>query len=207
MSKTRTKTNPGNPFHDPSLQKRHAQAKRFKFFTIASIVFAISFLVFFLGDMIVKGLPAFQQSYMLVDVTYNDKTLDSTRKAIDKKYRRIVSRAWLRDIPNRVENNPSLMNTTEAAWVLVNHQVDQYMKGHYYKIKDKALNVVKEKQAKGELALRFNRLFFTHGDSKIPENSGIKSAIIGSILTLLVTMVIAFPLGVMTAIYLEEFAK
>ena len=195
-----------NPFYDPSLRKRHAQAKRFKLFTLGSIVFAISFLVFFLGDMIVKGVPAFQQSYMLIDVTYNDKTIASTRRAIDKKYRRIVSRAWLRDIPKNVENEPSLMNTTQATWVLVNHQVDQYMKDHYYKIKDKALKIVKEKQAKGELELRFNRIFFTHGDSKIPENSGIKSAIIGSILTLIVTMVIAFPLGVMTAVYLEEFA-
>ena len=199
-------SNTPNPFHDPSLAKRHAQAKRFKYFTIASIVFAISFLVFFLGDMIVKGLPAFQQSYMLIDVTYNDKTIESTRSAIDKKYRRIVSRAWLRDIPRRVANEPSLMNTTAPTWVLVNHQVDQYMKGHYYKIKDKALNTVKEKHAKGELDLRFNKIFFTRGDSKIPENSGIKSAIIGSILTLIVTMLIAFPLGVMTAVYLEEFA-
>ena len=60
-------------------------------------------------------------------------------------------------------------------------------------------------QKQGKIALHFNTIFFTHGDSKIPENSGLKSAIIGSILTLIVTMVIAFPLGVMTAVYLEEF--
>ena len=195
-----------NPFYDPTLRKRHAQAKRFKFYTIASIIFAISFLVFFLGDMIIKGLPAFQQSYMLIDVTYNEKTIDNTRLAIDKKYRRIVSRAWLRDIPGSVENDPALMDTTQATWVLVNHQVDQYMKGHYYKIKDKTLKIVKEKQVQDEIKLRFNSIFFTQGDSKIPENSGIKSAVMGSILTLIVTMVIAFPLGVMTAVYLEEFA-
>ena len=196
-----------NPFYDPGLRKRHAQAKRFKLFSIASIVFAIAFLVFFLGDMIVKGLPAFQQTYMLVEVTYNEKSINSTRKAIDKKYRRIVSRAWLRDIPAMVENQPELMGTTQMTWVLVNHQIDQYMKGHYYKIKDKILSTVKDKQAKGEIELHFNRNFFTHGDSKIPENSGIKSAIIGSVLTLIVTMLIAFPLGVMTAVYLEEFAE
>ncbi len=195
-----------NLFHDPTLRKRHAKARRFKLFSIASIVFAISFLVFFIGDMVVKGIPAFQQSYILIDVTYNKKTIDSTRKAIDKKYIRIVSRAWLRDIPIKVENNPALMDTTQETWVLVNHQVDQYMKGHYYKLKDKTMKVVKEEEAQGKLDLHFNSNFFTHGDSKIPENSGIKSALIGSILTMLVTMVIAFPLGVMTAVYLEEFA-
>ncbi len=195
-----------NPFYDPSLKKRHASALRFKLFTLACVIFAMSFLVFFLGDMIIKGLPAFQQSYMQVEVTYNKKTIASTRKAIDKKYRRIVSRAWLRGIPAMVEENPQLMGTTQATWVLVNHQVDQYMKGHYYKIKDKQLKVVKQMQADGKLRLQFNTIFFTHGDSKIPENSGLKSAIIGSILTLLVTMAVAFPLGVMTAVYLEEFA-
>jgi len=195
-----------NPFYDPSLKKRHASAKRFKVFTITCIVFAISFLVFFLADMVYKGLPAFQQSYVLIDVNYNEKSIKSTRTAIDKKYRKIVSRAWLRDIPKRVEENPTLMGTNEPTWVLLNHQVDQYLKGHYYKIKNKDIKIIDQLNQQGKIDLKFNRILFTHGDSKIPENSGLKSAIIGSILTLIVTMFIAFPLGVMTAVYLEEFA-
>jgi len=196
-----------NPFYDPSLIKRHNSARRFKIFTIICIAFAISFLVFFLGDMIIKGMPAFQQTYILTNVSYNKKTINSTRKAIDKKYRHIVSRAWLRDIPHRLEKNPELMNTTQPTWVLANHQVDQYIKGHYYKIKNKELIIIKEMQTDSKIRLQFNRLFFSHGDSKIPENSGLKSAVIGSVLTLFVTMIVAFPLGVMTAVYLEEFAK
>ncbi|NOQ69137.1 MAG: phosphate ABC transporter permease PstA [Gammaproteobacteria bacterium] len=195
-----------NPFFDPSLKKRHASARRFKIFTTACIIFAISFLVFFVGDMVIKGLPAFQQSYINIDVTYNEKTITSTRRAIDKKYRKIVSRAWLRDIPAMVEENPELMGTTQATWVLLNHQVDQYMKGHYYKIKERDLKVINEMKAQGKIELQFNTVFFTHGDSKIPENSGLRSAMIGSILTMIVTMLFAFPLGVMTAVYLEEFA-
>lgn len=195
-----------NPFFDPLLKKRHASARRFKIFTTACIIFAISFLVFFVGDMVIKGLPAFQQSYIKIDVTYNEKTITSTRRAIDKKYRKIVSRAWLRDIPAMVEENPELMGTTQATWVLLNHQVDQYMKGHYYKIKDKDLKVINAMDVLGKIELQFNTVFFTHGDSKIPENSGLRSAMVGSILTLIVTMLFAFPLGVMTAVYLEEFA-
>ncbi|MDC9729407.1 MAG: phosphate ABC transporter permease PstA [Methyloprofundus sp.] len=195
-----------NPFYDASLTKRHLRAQAFKLFTLTSIVFAISFLVFFLGDMVYKGLPAFQQSYIKIDVAYNEKSLASTRKAIDKKYRRIVSRSWLRGIPREVENNPALMNTTQTRWVLLNHQVDQYLKGHYYKVKAKNIKLVDAMQADGLVELKFNEIFFTHGDSKIPENSGFKSAVVGSILTLTVMMVVAFPLGVMTAVYLEEFA-
>ncbi|NOQ62906.1 MAG: phosphate ABC transporter permease PstA [Methyloprofundus sp.] len=196
-----------NPFYDPSLTKRHFKAKLFKGFTITSIIFSISFLVFFLGDMVYKGLPAFQQSYIQIEVEYNDKTIKSTRKAIDRKYRKVVSRAWLRDIPKRVKAQHELMNTTQTTWVLLNHQVDQYLKGHYYKVKDKDLKLIKQMQAEGKVEQHFNKIFFTHGDSKIPENSGFKSAIVGSILTLMITMIVAFPLGVMTAIYLEEFTE
>jgi phosphate transport system permease protein len=196
-----------NPFYDPSLNKRHLKAKTFKAFTIVSIIFSISFLIFFLGDMIYKGLPAFQQSYIQIEVNYNEKTIASTRKAVDRKYRKVVSRAWLRDIPKRVKVNPELMGTKQLTWVLLNHQVDQYLKGHYYKVKEKDLNLIKTMQAQGKVELHFNKIFFTHGDSKIPENSGFKSAVAGSILTLIITMVVAFPLGVMTAVYLEEFAE
>lgn len=199
--------NISNPFFDPLLSKRHASARRFRITTTVCIVFSISFLVFFLADIIIKGMPAFQQSYINIDVTYNEKTIASTRSAIDKKYRHIVSRAWLRDIPAMVKKNPELMGTTQANWVLLNHQVDQYVKGHYYKIKAKDLKVVDDMIAQGKIELKFNTVFFTHGDSKIPENSGLRSAIVGSVLTMIVTMLVAFPLGVMTAVYLEEFTN
>ena len=206
-TKTKSEQQKNNPFYDASLTQRHFKAKVFKTFTIASIIFSISFLVFFLGDMVYKGLPAFQQSYIQIDVTYNETTIASTRKAIDKQYRKVVSRAWLRDIPRNVETTPELMNTTQTTWVLLNHQVDQYLKGHYYKVKDKDLKLIQTMQEQGKVEKHFNTIFFTHGDSKIPENSGFKSAIVGSVLTLLVTMIVAFPLGVMTAVYLEEFAE
>lgn len=63
-----------------------------------------------------------------------------------------------------------------------------------------------ELKNQGKVELKFNAPFLLSGDSKIPENSGIYSAIIGSLMTMLVTIAIAFPIGVMTAIYLEEFA-
>jgi phosphate transport system permease protein len=52
----------------------------------------------------------------------------------------------------------------------------------------------------------FNWAFFTSGDSREPELAGIRGALVGSALTLLVTLVVSLPLGVAAAIYLEEFA-
>jgi phosphate transport system permease protein len=195
-----------NPFYDPNMKARHASANRFKKFTLTSLIFSIAFLGFFLFDIIGKGLPAFHIAYIQVDVTYNEKSLDDTRFAVDKKYRALVSRAWLRDIPNLVKENPTLMNTTQVTWVLADDQVDQYLKGHNNKLKDNEITLVDELYSQGLIEKKFNSIFFTNGDSKIPEYAGMYSAIVGSVLTLIITMIVAFPIGVMTAIYLEEFA-
>ena len=206
MIKNKKKIKQHNPFYDPTLKSRHASAKRFKKFTLTSLIFSVAFLAFFLFDIIGKGIPAFSITYVKVDVTYNEKTLEDTRLAVPREYRDIVSRAWLRDIPKLVKENPSLMDTTTSTLVLANSQVDQYLKGHHYKLKDKDIAFIEELNAKGLIEKKFNAIFFENGDSKIPEYAGLYSAMIGSILTLVITMAVAFPIGVMTAIYLEEFA-
>ena len=202
----RKKQKLNNPFYDPRLKARHASANRFKKITLTSLVFSIVFLGFFLFDIVGKGIPAFNIAYVQMNITINEKSLDDTRFAIDKEYREVVSRAWLRDLPTLVKEKPELMNTTTPIWVLADDQVDQYLKGNHHKLKDKEIEIVDRLNSQGLIEKRFNTIFFTNGDSKSPEYAGLFSAIVGSILTLLITMAVAFPIGVMTAIYLEEFA-
>jgi phosphate transport system permease protein len=47
---------------------------------------------------------------------------------------------------------------------------------------------------------------FSNGDSREPELAGIWGAVVGSLLTMFVTVLLSFPLGVAAAVYLEEFA-
>ncbi len=61
-------------------------------------------------------------------------------------------------------------------------------------------------KANGKIEGGFNWLFLTGGDSREPELAGIRGALIGSLLTLLVTLILCLPIGVMAAVYLEEFA-
>ena len=202
----RKKQKLNNPFYDPRLKARHASANRFKKFTLTSLIFSIVFLGFFLFDIVGKGIPAFNIAYVQMNITINEKSLDDTRFAIDKEYREVVSRAWLRDLPTLVKEKPELMNTTTPIWVLADDQVDQYLKGNHHKLKDKEIEIVDRLNSQGLIEKKFNTIFFTNGDSKSPEYAGLFSAIVGSILTLLITMAVAFPIGVMTAIYLEEIA-
>ncbi|HAQ34159.1 MAG: phosphate ABC transporter, permease protein PstA [Maricaulis sp.] len=60
--------------------------------------------------------------------------------------------------------------------------------------------------ARGVVEQRFNTWLFTNADSREPELAGVLGAMIGTILTITVTMLLAMPIGVFTAIYLEEFA-
>ncbi|MBT8476844.1 MAG: phosphate ABC transporter permease PstA [Alphaproteobacteria bacterium] len=58
----------------------------------------------------------------------------------------------------------------------------------------------------GQVEQVFNTRFFSSGDSREPELAGIWGAAVGSFWTMLVTFILAFPVGVFAAIYLEEFA-
>ena len=50
-------------------------------------------------------------------------------------------------------------------------------------------------------------MIFLNGDSRNPESAGLGGAIVGSFLTLALTFVFSFPIGLLTAVYLEEYAK
>ncbi len=71
---------------------------------------------------------------------------------------------------------------------------------------DLQIALLENLRSDGAVVNTFNRHFFNASDSREPELAGIKGALVGSILTMLVTIVLAFPIGVFSAIYLEEFA-
>jgi len=189
------------------LKRRYRADRRFKYYGIAAIAFALSFLAFFFVNIIGKSLPAFEQAYIQVSISYNEQVQNNYNKAIPRSYRYLVSRSYLRTLPQKMEAHPELLGTSEITWVLASYRVDQFIKGHQGSgLKKKYHKRVQSMLDEDKIELRFNTLFFTHGDSKMAETAGVLAAAIGSILTLLITMVVAVPIGVMTAIYLEEFA-
>ncbi|NWF38041.1 phosphate ABC transporter permease PstA [Mariprofundus sp. NF] len=192
---------------DARKRKRDRADKRFKFYGLAAITFALAFLLFFFVDIIGKGLPAFQQAEIKVNVHYSEATMNNYNRAVDRQYKTLVSKTWLRLVPNQMRDNPELMGTDREEWVLAENRVDQFLKGNEgHRLKSKYQTVINQMLEEGTVRLVFNTGFFTKGDSKLPENAGILASAIGSILVLLLTMLFAVPVGVMTAIYLEEFA-
>jgi len=189
-------------------RKRERADARFHFYGFAAIALALAFLVFFFIDIIGKALPAFEQTEIKISVHYSEAVNKNYNKAVEHKLRRIVSRAWLRNLSDHLKANPELMGKTIEAWAPADSRVDQYIKQHDgHGLKSKYQRTVDSMQKDGKVRTVFNTTLFTRGDSKLPEYAGILAASVGSVFTLLITMLVAVPIGVMTAIYLEEFAS
>ncbi|MBZ9560417.1 MULTISPECIES: phosphate ABC transporter permease PstA [unclassified Modicisalibacter] len=188
------------------LKRRHRRSANLKRMSMGALILAATFLVVFIGDMLAKGLPAFQQAQIQVEVTYSEQAREIPPAAVGDDVRSLVSRGYLRLIPSRMEDDPDLLGTQRMEWVIADSAVDQYLKGHDSKLSAKQRRLVDRLAEQGRAELRFNTTFFTTGDSRMPEMAGIAAAAMGTVMTLIVTMAVCFPIGVMTAVYLEEFA-
>ena len=127
---------------------------------------------------------------------------------------RLVSVGAGYQLREMLQADPSLVGSTVTVSVPAASTVDMLVKGNIDATIDESLRPISDAQVAwveslqeaGRLATRFNRALFTNGDSREPELAGIKGALMGSFYMLVVTVVLAFPIGVAAAIYLEEFA-
>ncbi|MFD2265293.1 phosphate ABC transporter permease PstA [Lacibacterium aquatile] len=118
-------------------------------------------------------------------------------------------------IRDRVLKDPSLIGQSITLKVPVSSDIDMFNKGRIEesdiasgnaRITPKQLGYYKQLDARGLISTDFNGWFLSSGDSRQPELAGVWGSVIGSILTLAITLALAFPLGVAAAVYLEEFA-
>ena len=117
-------------------------------------------------------------------------------------------------IRQMVFKNPDLIGKTITITVPASDQIDQLLKGYIKRDTDESRRKVSNQQIawadtlkeRGIIKKKFNRILFMNPDSRDPELAGIASAAVGSLMILVVAFVLAFPIGVGAAIYLDEFA-
>jgi phosphate transport system permease protein len=111
-----------------------------------------------------------------------------------------------------LNQTPELLNTQVALWLQFDDDVDSYLKEELADgVEGARINAVQagwisQLKLSDRIEKRWNTEFFTNGDSREPELAGVRGALSGTLLTMLVTLVLSFPLGVAAALYLEEFA-
>jgi phosphate transport system permease protein len=139
---------------------------------------------------------------------------DVTKRQDKRSLYALVSNGADLKLRQMVLANPAIIGTQQAVWVPADDEVDMLLKGHIdrnvpqsdRRIKDNQIAWLDKLAADGRIEKRFNTTFFTAGDSRDPELAGIRGAAMGSFLTLIVTLLLSFPIGVAAAVYLEEFA-
>lgn len=126
----------------------------------------------------------------------------------------LVSSGAMQTIRNAVLANPKLETGKQDFWLPASDAVDRAIKWNETvknpainrKITDRQLAWLTAFQQQGAVHTKFSPQFFETGDSREPELAGFAASMAGSALTLISCMLLAFPVGVMAAMYLEEFA-
>lgn len=229
------------------LSKRHAAEKRFKIYGIASLLVALFFLVSFVFSIVKDAMPAFTQTEIKLEITFDPAVLDLSDANDDESRQRIIRRAdynaligdaLAKALPesnqqpfeltnelisssaqyrlmDMVEEDSGIIGSTHQVWLPSSGAVDSAFQGYVdarqdegnRAVKDHILAHVDQLKQQDLLRTRFNSTMFTNGDSRSPQDAGIKGALVGSFYTLLVTLLLSFPIAVLAAVYLEEFAS
>ncbi|MBT7542714.1 MAG: phosphate ABC transporter permease PstA [Gammaproteobacteria bacterium] len=152
---------------------------------------------------------------LLVKNSLSEIFPDTTKRKQKKKLFKLISSSAEYQLRNEVKNNLNIIGTSKKLWVLADDDVDMLIKGHIKRnlpederrIDNKELEWIVTLESKKYIDKFFNKTLFTNGDSAEPEQSGVLGALIGSLFALTITLALSFPIGVATAVYLEEFAS
>ncbi len=140
---------------------------------------------------------------------------DVTKRGDKRNLYKIISSGAEYQLSKSVVDDPSQIGTTVSMWVTADDEVSALVKSGANledpdsittRLKDSQIAWTKELVDAGDMETRLNTAFFTNGDSREPEQAGIRAALVGSAFTLLITFLLSFPIAVAAAIYLEEFA-
>ncbi len=126
----------------------------------------------------------------------------------------LVSNGAAYQIQDEVVANPGSIGLERTFWVPASDDLDLLAKGDIprdvpeteRRVSDAQIGWFDALEERGMVRSSFNTTFFTSGDSREPELAGIWAALKGSFYTMVVTLLLSFPLGVAAAVYLEEFA-
>ena len=152
--------------------------------------------------------------YDVLSAFNKSKNIDKISRKDKRDFLKLFSRSsefYIRDFA--LENLDSIGKEVKIS-IPSSSLVDQFLKGKINiavneddrPINDKQVSWINFMVENKMIERKFNINFFYKGDSRNAEEAGILGAIVGSFFVILVAIIVAFPVGVMSAIYLEEFA-
>jgi phosphate transport system permease protein len=211
------------------VRRRYAAERRFRLLGLAAVGVSVLFLAFLLYTMAAKGVGGFThfEARLPIDFSRSDLFLDpatlrgpdaqqnvasadlegAISKAAVGAYGPAAERMFgdgaVDQLTSTIVRNPDVLNGSATLWLPVASNVDVAAKGGADAKTDQLVRALESRHA---LRRSFNAQFLTSSDSTDASSVGVWGALKGSFLTIVVTMLLAFPVGVLAAVYLEEFA-
>ena len=211
------------------LKKRYAAERRFKAFGLGAVLFSVAVLIFLLATMLWNGIGGFQRVEVAVPIDLAASGISADPAVLSgpgavqslemQSLPQIVeaaavtefgpdaadivdSSAW-RDVADRIVADPSLAQGETVFHLPADPDLAAGFQGEGSPaMRALAQRLVEE----GKLAKRFDGGFLSRSDATNSQYAGVWGALKGSMLTMLVTLLLAFPIGVLAALYLEEYA-
>ncbi|MDF2493184.1 phosphate ABC transporter permease PstA [Sphingomonas sp.] len=210
------------------IARRYRSERRFRALGLGAIIMSVSFLAFLIVTMMAQGLGGFTETrlalpidFAAADLAVQPAQLRGNRAdlalagaglesvvdaAATAAYPReggaalLSDGAWLR-VRDALKANPSLLRGRAVLEVPVASDIDMAYKGDGTPATRRIVAELGDHLSRG-----INWDFFVSADATDPTRVGIWGALKGSLLTMLVTLALAFPIGVLSALYLEEYA-
>ncbi|MCA1199077.1 phosphate ABC transporter permease PstA [Sphingomonas sp. R647] len=212
------------------IRARYAKERRFRMWGLAAVVGSASFLAFLLVTMLWQGIGGFQRAEIALPIDFKAAALEVTPEQLRGKGADLaLASAGLNDVVadaavaafgpdgadyisesawvavrDELKDRPELLQGRASIDVPASSPIALAAKGDGND--PEVTKVAARLRDEGTLKQGFNIDFLTGSDATDPTGVGIWGALKGSLLTMLVTLLIAFPIGVFSAIYLEEYA-
>lgn len=217
------------PAFEARLKKRYAAEQRFRLAGLAAILFSVAVLVFLLVTMTWNGIGGFQRAELRVPVNFSEVGLTlppgspDTATAVraleaqglpdlvrfsaeqvlgEQGAEQLGSDAW-RVVAEQASADPALLIGRGEFWLPTKESLASALAGEG---QAELQPLARRLAAEGRLSERFDSGFLTRSDATDSQQVGIWGALKGSILTMVITLALAFPVGVLAAAYLEEYA-
>ncbi|NCP10696.1 MAG: phosphate ABC transporter permease PstA [Sphingomonadales bacterium] len=211
------------------IRKRYASERRFKFLGLTAVVASAAFLAFLLLVMLGNGIGGFSQTRIALPIDFETAPIgldpDLIRSGSGEAalagadFRGLVdyaateaygpgADAWFSGgaweiVRARIAADPDILLGKATFDLPAASDIDVANKGDGGAVSERA---VADLERRGVISKSFNSAFLTGGDATDPALAGIWGALKGSLLTMAVTLALAFPIGVLASLYLEEYA-
>ncbi len=211
------------------IARRYASERRFKAMGFFSVALSTMFLAFLLVTMLGQGLRGFQRTEVAVEFDFPaltsgtsaasitgpnaDAALNSmdipglVELAVGQQYagleEGLLTSAAANNVRQMLTESPDLVTSKQTLWLPADTRLDVAFKRSGEPAAEKTVATLSQKDA---LRTGFNWTFLTGADATDPSSVGIWAAFKGSLMTMAITLLLAFPIGVLSALYLEEYA-